>query len=70
MSGLIKLVSEEMLLAMPTASVTLPAELSQSVFPPLAQPLKKEVGFSAPANWVSKLAGLDLPLVLERTSFS
>src|SRR5262245_42047690 len=70
MSGLIKLLSEEMLLAIPTASVTLPAAPSQLVFPPPAQLLKKEVGFNAPANWVSRLPGFGLPLALDRASFN
>jgi len=63
MSGLIKPVREEMLLAMPTASDTLPAALSQLVLPPLAQLVKKEAGFNAPANCFSKLPGLGLALV-------
>jgi len=69
--GLIKLVNEDTLFAMLMASETLPAALSQLVLPPLAQLLKREVGFSAPANCVNRLPGLgDEPPALERTSFN
>lgn len=68
--GLMKLVNEDTLFAMLMASETLPAALSQFVLPPPAQLLKKEVGFSAPANCVNRLLGLDDPPALERTSFN
>jgi len=69
--GLIKLVNEDTLFAILMASETLPAALNQLVLPPLAQLLKKEVGFNAPANCVNRLLGLaEEPPALERTSFN
>src|SRR5882757_1981414 len=69
MPGLIKPAREETLLAMPTASETLPAALSQLVLPPAAQLERKEVGLMAPANWFSKLLALGAP-ALESASFN